>query len=210
MAVQGVNGMAIMAAFGGGVLVWSGLKGASVTGSLRSLLAGQQPTGANVHPVGTPVGAPASSGAGGAAGGITVGGNASGSAVAAAAQKYTGHCYLFGGAPGPTGKGCWDCSSFCNWVLAHDMHRAIPGGTWNPSTHGPTTLSYLGWNGATTVGHTPAAAVAGDLCVWQTHMGIALGGGNMISALDAQLGTKVTTISGGAPGFELLSVRRLK
>ena len=39
-------------------------------------------------------------------------------------------------------------------------------------------------------------AVAGDLCVWPTHIGIALGGSQMISALNPSLGTLVTPISG--------------
>jgi hypothetical protein len=42
---QGVNGLAVAASFAGALLVWSGIKGASVTSSLRSLLSGQQPSG---------------------------------------------------------------------------------------------------------------------------------------------------------------------
>ena len=59
------------------------------------------------------------------------------------------------------------------------------------------------------MGHSPGSAQAGDLCVWQTHMGIAVGGGQMVSALNERLGTRVTTISGGAPGGEVLFVRRI-
>jgi len=97
-------------------------------------------------------------------------------------------------------------------VLNHDLGLAIPGnggGKWNTNTHGPATGYYLLWNGAKTISHKASDAIAGDLCVWQTHMGIATGGGNMISALNEHLGTKVTTIPGGSPGGELLFVRRI-
>jgi cell wall-associated NlpC family hydrolase len=89
------------------------------------------------------------------------------------------------------------------------MSIPVYGKKWNPSTHGPATGDYLLWSGAKTVSHNAKDAQAGDLCVWQTHMGIATGGGNMVSALNESLGTKATTISGGAPGGELLFVRRI-
>jgi hypothetical protein len=42
----------------------------------------------------------------------------------------------------------------------------------------------------------------GDICCWITHMGVYVGGGNMVSALNPQLGTRETTVQGGAPGPE--------
>ena len=45
--------------------------------------------------------------------------------------------------------------------------------------------------------------------MWQTHIGIATGGGRMISALNEHLGTQETTIADGAPGGELLFVKRV-
>lgn len=51
MAVQGVNGLAVAAAGGGLLLLWSGAKGASVSQSLRSLLSGHQPTGVATNPI---------------------------------------------------------------------------------------------------------------------------------------------------------------
>ena len=50
----------------------------------------------------------------------------------------------------------------------------------------------------------------GDLCVWQTHMGIYVGGGQMISALDPAQGTMVTTIADGSPAAEILFCKRLR
>jgi lysozyme-like protein len=41
--VAGVNGIALAAAAAGAVLLWSGVKGTSVTGSLRSLISGKAP-----------------------------------------------------------------------------------------------------------------------------------------------------------------------
>lgn len=54
MAVQGVNGLAVATAAAGALLAWSGFKGAKVTTALRSLLSGQQPSGANTEPVTSP------------------------------------------------------------------------------------------------------------------------------------------------------------
>lgn len=51
MAVSGVNGMAIAATAGGALLIWSGIKGASVTSSLKDLISGQQPSGSAANAV---------------------------------------------------------------------------------------------------------------------------------------------------------------
>jgi len=124
--------------------------------------------------------------------------------------QYKGASYVWGGAPA-NGIGNWDCSSFCNWVIGHDMDMAIPGnpaGTYTGQSHGAVTGQWLIWGGCTTVGHSGSAAVAGDLCVWQTHMGIAIGGGQMISAqTPGPDQTLVSAIDGFIP--ELLFIRRL-
>lgn len=55
MAVQGVSGLAVAAAGGGLLFLWSGIKGGSVTKNLRALISGQQPSGTNANPItGTP------------------------------------------------------------------------------------------------------------------------------------------------------------
>jgi hypothetical protein len=95
--------------------------------------------------------------------------------------------------------------------VGHDNGLAIPFyrvGGYNGSAHGPDTLAWLGWGGCVTVGNTGSVAQPGDLCVWQTHMGIAIGGGQMISAQNSASGTQVSGIDGFVP--ELLFVRRLK
>ena len=168
--------------------MWSGLKGAGLSQTLRSVLSGHKPSGANVTPVtgnaiasatATPV-------------------TATSSSIANDALGYEGHAYRYGGAPGPDGSQPWDCSSFVNWVLGHDLGFTLPGSSapgYSGQSHGPTTLSYIGWSGAETVGHTAAAAQPGDLVVGVTHMGIATGGGNYISAHDVAERTSVKPIS---------------
>lgn len=133
--------------------------------------------------------------------------------IASDAMAYQGHSYIYGGAPGTNGQSGWDCSSFCNWVIGHDLSGAIPGfkaGSYTGAVHGPATGSWLttGLCSTISIGKVTSAAQPGDLIVWQTHMGIYTGNGDMISALNSQLGTRVTTVSGGAPGGELLTVRR--
>jgi cell wall-associated NlpC family hydrolase len=203
MAGQGVNTMGLMATFVGALFIWSGVKGASITGSLRELLSGQAPKGTNVNPIGTPVSTATSTSSTGTPVTTTT------SSIANDALKYNGHAYLYGGAPGVSGANPWDCSSFCNWVLGHDLGFTLPGQStpgYSGTSHGPVTTQYIVWSGAETVGHTAAIAQPGDLCVWQTHMGIAIGNGQMISAQDPALGTGVGAIS--MPG-EMLFVRRV-
>lgn len=189
----------------GGILVWSGLKGASLSTSLKSLISGQAPSGANVEPVGTPAGSSAA-GAGSASGpGAAVSG------IAGDALRYEGHPYDFGGAPGTDGTHPWDCSSFANWVVGHDAGHAIPGfpaGQYTGAVHGPSTISWLAWSGCRTVGHDGGQAQAGDLAVWQTHMGICTGPDAMISARNPAKGTTTSKINGFIPG-EVLFIRRL-
>jgi cell wall-associated NlpC family hydrolase len=200
MAVKGISAPAAGAMGAGALFLYSGITNRRVTDVLRAVLSGKAPPSAGAYPLATTPSAtstPAST---------------TTSSIANDALKYEGHPYLSGGAPGPSGTSPWDCSSFCNWVLGHDLGMTLPGSStpgYSGTSHGPTTLSYLAWAGAQTVGHGASQTQPGDLCVWQTHMGIAIGNGQMISALDEQLGTQVTSISGGAPPGELLFVRRV-
>lgn len=198
-----LDGTALGAIAVGTLFVYSGITGRSVLASVQTIVSGQSPSKLpNANPIngtGNPNATPVTPGA--------ISGSVNGMAIAQAALRYAGHPYLFGGAPGPNGTNPWDCSSFVNWVLNHDFAVSLPGGAWNPNTHGPNTTSYMGWKGAQTI--TRANLAAGDLCIWPTHMGIALNNGQMISALNPRLGTQVTTIDGGAPGGESLVCRRV-
>lgn len=137
-------------------------------------------------------------------------GASGGSGIAAAAQKYVGAGYVWGGNASRIGD--WDCSSFVSYVLGHDLGLALPGGHWNdpgfpPHAHGPTTGSYALYG-------TPVNAdqiQAGDLVVWSTHMGIATDGAHVVSAQDEKSGVGISSISGttGSLGGEIMHVRRV-
>jgi len=93
--------------------------------------------------------------------------------------------------------------------VAERLGLPIPGypaGAYTGSSHGPATGEWMVWSGLTTVGHNGSVAQAGDLAVWQTHMGICLGPNSMISAQDPANGTQVSAINGFIP--ELLFIRR--
>jgi cell wall-associated NlpC family hydrolase len=208
MALKGVSAPAVAAAGIGGLFLWSGLKGAKISTTARSLLSGQQPSGANANPI---------SGASyasqfdiGIPGGTASLGSGNGAGIAQDAMKYQGHMYQYGGFQAdPRG---WDCSSFANWVVGHDMGLAIPGwgaGKYNGTSHGPPTGAWLLWGGVKGI---PRNSVqAGDIMVWQTHMGIAINNSQMISATgpSGTPSTVVGNIDGGGPGGEILFPKRL-
>jgi cell wall-associated NlpC family hydrolase len=125
----------------------------------------------------------------------------SGAEIAGYAKQWVGTPYVWGGYKPKPG---WDCSGFVNYVLGHHFGMSLPMGMkYTGRGHGPTAVMYKTWGKAKTV----SSAEAGDLCVWATHIGIALGSKTMVSALDQQLGTRVSGIAG--PGGEPLSIRRI-
>lgn len=178
-----INGVAVSSVAIGSILLWSGIKGWNVTRTVGEIISGKPPKGVDENA-------------------LTSGDNASNASVgftssgtANDALQYNGHAYSYGGAPGKDGKSPWDCSSFANWVIGHDMRRAIPGygpGQYDGSVHGPPTGSWIAW--MTHINQSQAQA--GDLVVSATHMGIVIGPNQMISALNSRLGTKITPIAG--------------
>lgn len=194
-----VSGSAVALTSAGFLFFWSGLKGWMITGTLQDMLTGHQPSHL-ANPVTVPPGSSPAS---------TAGGTPSASSIANDALQYKGATYVWGGTPAK-GIGQWDCSSFVSWVLGHDLKMSIPGypnGSYNGSAHGPVAGQYLVWSGAHTVPRNQVQA--GDLLCWPTHIGISIGGDQMISALDHKDGTVVTSISGGSPPGEPLLVRRI-
>lgn len=100
--------------------------------------------------------------------------NASG--IAGTAMQGQGSSYVWGG----TSFGAWDCSGFVQWVYAQ---------------HGiqlPRVAAAQGAAGTPTANPQP-----GDLVVQNggSHIGIYLGNGQMISALNPSQGTKVHRVS---------------
>lgn len=59
---MGTSAVAIGSTAAGAILIWSGLRGASVLKTVQEVVQGTKPTGGNIYPIGTPTGAPSSSG----------------------------------------------------------------------------------------------------------------------------------------------------
>jgi cell wall-associated NlpC family hydrolase len=202
-----LSGLALAEIAGGVILAWSGIENQAVTATVSSLIKGKAPAPGPAGPQSLTAGLTVpTTGADLPGSGAALAGE---SAIATDALRYQGDGYVWGGAPAK-GAGNWDCSSFANWVCGHDVGLPIPGypaGAYTGEEHGPPTTVWLVWGGLETVSHNGDDAEPGDLCVWQTHMGIAIGGGQMISAQDPELGTGTSGINGAIPG-ELLFVRR--
>lgn len=130
--------------------------------------------------------------------------------LAQEALKHVGQCYVWGGAPGPSFTGCWDCSSCVNSIVGGIGKQPIPGfpaGTYDGTTHGPNTTIWLGSIG-TVVGEIPRSAVdAGDIMCWATHMGLAIDNVHMVSAEDPANGTQIGVIDGFIPDETLHCLR---
>lgn len=191
-----INGVALSSVAIGSILIWSGVKGWNLSQTIGEVITGKVPSGSNVNTLTVPGGAAAS------ANGFSTSG------LANDALQYNGHAYLYGGAPGKNGTNPWDCSSMVNWVVGHDLRKAIPGygpGQYDGSVHGPPTGSWGIWPGLQHV----SSPEAGDIIVWASHMGICIGPNQMISALDHTDGTKITPIIGYGNG-PLLCYGRLK
>lgn len=132
--------------------------------------------------------------------------------IAAAAIASIGHDYVWGGVPGPRAQGGWDCSSATNWWVAVAAGQAIPGyppGAYDGQVHGPTTITWGAWIGIGVAELARSQVQAGDIMLWQTHMGVAVDNTDMVSALQPSLGTERTPIDGLIPG-EVLRPLRLK
>lgn len=197
----------LLAAGGGAILLYSGLRGKSWSGVLRNVISGKPITTTPDNPIFT---APQAYAYGQAPVPAHGGGSSTGNAISDDALRYVGSWhYVWGGAPGSGERG--DCSSFANAVIGRDLGLAIPlyrPGAYHGQSHGPNTLVWMAWSGAFTIKRQDAAA--GDLAVWQTHMGIFTGPNTVVSALDVQLGVKNLSVSQTAPPLEKLLVRRLK
>jgi cell wall-associated NlpC family hydrolase len=187
-----INRAGLIAAGIGSILVWSGIKGWSLTGSVGDLITGSKPNQSEQYPLGNPaqIGEANASTAGGSPGGL-----------AGLAMGAIGHAYSYGGAPGSDGSGDWDCSSMVNYLASVKSGLAIPGyaaGKYDGSSHGPVTGQWGIWSGLKHVGRD--AVQAGDIVVWANHMGIAINHNEMVSALNSREGTKRTPIDGYGNG----------
>jgi cell wall-associated NlpC family hydrolase len=202
---------AYLALAGAGVIVAvAGVKGWGVGGTFRDVISGKDPsqnasltaqiTGASGYGYGT------------AAEGIGSLTGAASNNIAATAESLIGFPYKWGAAPA---TGISDCSGFSNLVIGKLCGRSIPGfpnGSFAGTTHGPNCAAWLLWLASGGIKRIPLASTrAGDLAIWQTHMGIIVDGSqNMVSDLNPALGTRQTSIKDAAPPGELLICARLR
>jgi hypothetical protein len=180
-----ITGAAVAYCTMGGLILYSGIKGATLVSTVQAVLSGNL-TLQDTETI--QFGSTAT-----AEGSTTVGGTE----ILADAEKYNGHKYVYGGPSNSTDG--WDCSSFVSYVLGHDLSLSIPGGTWasetsNGSEHGPTAQEYLTWSGATT--ESAQDVQPGDLLCWPTHVGFAVDASQMFSAYDTASGTGYTPWAG--------------
>lgn len=191
-AKEGVPGLAIAVGAAGLIYFWAGWKGASVTGTLRSLLTGTAPTGANVNPItlvssGTP---------GASAGTGTAPTSLSSNAVVAFAQKQIGIQYQFGGGNGskPTvgtnsarnGKPGWDCSGLTQaaWLQGGGVHL----GHYVPSQYAETSRVAKGSLQPADIVFFHGDGVLG-------HCGLYIGGDQFIEAAHTGTNVRVSKLS---------------
>lgn len=116
--------------------------------------------------------------------------------------------YAFGGWL-PTG---WDCSGALGSILASLGCRSLPGipSSWyqREPYHPSPASSYKTWNWLYDLTSEPL--VAGDFLCWDTHVGIFVEPGMMVSALNTRYGTYVSPFSSGwSPVGETLLPRRM-
>jgi cell wall-associated NlpC family hydrolase len=200
-----IRGSYLAIAGGGMILLWSGIKGSRWSDVIRNVIAGKDPhTTTQAYLIRA---APPDT-SGSASGGGSVGG-APGS-LAATFSGYAGRVpYLWSGA-NPRG---WDCSGAFNYVANHDCGITIPGSrphTFTGRTHGPNTAVYMLWL-PTHASRVPRNQVAAnDVCLWQTHMGVAVDNTEYVSAYDTAEGTVIKPIHGGGPNGEIATFWRLR
>ena len=159
----GVSGIAVGAIGAGLLLMWSGLKGASIAATVTDLIKGKKPAGTNIKPIesaAVPVAGGTTTGEG-HVGGLAPG-PASTSRILQLAAAKKGQCYGFGAGHGnPCGSKCTDCSSYVSCVLSQATGRKIDMTTVGLAGIGtavPYSLRQPGdvivWNGGVGGGHT--------------------------------------------------------
>lgn len=158
-----MNGVALGISAAGGLLVWAGVQNQTIITSLKYLFKGQAP------PAGTQESHPYQG-----TGNETY--SADGNKIIAAAQRYKGRCYVFGGGHGGSCSGCLDCSGYVSCVLK-DVGAMASGKSL-------TTDGFMRWSGAFDVPF--AQRQPGDLIIWEGgpgggHMGIVVSSNRMIN-----------------------------
>jgi cell wall-associated NlpC family hydrolase len=155
----GVSGIAVGTIGAGLLLMWSGLKGASIAATVQDLIKGKKPAGTNIKPIETAAAAAAVN----APFGGLVPGSGKASTILQNAAALKGMCYGFGsGHSGdPCASRCTDCSSYVSCVLSRSTGKRInmtTAGLAGIGTGVPYNQRQVGdvivWNGGTGGGHT--------------------------------------------------------
>ena len=159
MAKGQISGVAVGVVGAGALLLWSGLKGASVAATLQDLIKGKKPAGINIAPIES---AAANAAATAPFGGLTAPSASAARMLQVAASK-KGQCYGFGAGHGgdPCASRCTDCSSYVSCVISTATGKRVnmaTGGLAGIGTGVPYAQRQPGdiivWNGGTGGGHT--------------------------------------------------------
>ncbi len=159
-----VSGLAVAAGIGGGIILLSAYKNATILDTLRAVLRNDKIVSRGPGLSGITTSGITGSGQAGP-------GSSTGAAVAATAASWVGKVPYRWGGEDPSG---WDCSGFVTYVL-HTQN-----GIDLPSNVHTTAAGFLIWGGATTVPRSECSP--GDLVCWASHIGIAVSSSEMINA----------------------------
>ncbi|MES2211432.1 MAG: NlpC/P60 family protein [Chloroflexota bacterium] len=162
--MPGVDGVAVGVVGVGAFLLWTGVKNVGIVDGLRDITSGRVPTEGPQTPA-----VPTTSG-----GSSSVGANGFGAVIVAGARAQIGKPYKWAKA----GPDSFDCSGLVSYVLINNCGLKI---------RRMYTAEFYVWSGATTVARSEIQP--GDLVCWPSHIGIAVGGDQMINA--AHSGTLV-------------------
>jgi cell wall-associated NlpC family hydrolase len=154
----GISGISVGVIGAGLLMLWSGLKGASVSATVQDLIKGQKPAGVNVKPIES---AAATAAAVAPFGGLVPGSTSAARILQLAAAK-KGQGYILGAGHGnPCGSKYTDCSSYVSCILSQATGKKIDMTTAGLAGIG-TSVPYaqrqpgdiIVWNGGTGGGHT--------------------------------------------------------
>lgn len=117
-------------------------------------------------------------------------GSSAGAQIASTALNYVGSPYVYGGSSPTSG---WDCSGFVAYVFAQ-YGISLPHYSGAQATYGQPVANL-------------ESAQVGDIIANSMHVGIYVGNGMVVNALNPQYGTVVTPVSTSFSGG--YSIRRL-
>lgn len=194
---QGISGVALGTLAIGGVLVWSGLKGASALATVQDAIQGRKPAGANIHPVSVPQAATGGGSAGSGGSIPTLSGPIIGIAeqVANSPAGKSRYCWGGGHSGSPCSAKCFDCSGYVSCVL--NQAGKLKGSM--------VAAAFMSWSGAVTIPY--AQRQAGDLYVSSSHIGIIADSTQMLNAACTACGPVKLSNYVGRSGY---IVRRVK